>query len=297
MVVFEHPAEAVSIARAATQIRWQRYWIGLTDRAREGTFNWVDGQPLALGFWADGQPNNLGESDCVIAETDTYGRWNDAPCDEAHAVICEMPCRAEDTDGDGFTECTGDCLEGDRTVGPRRDELCGNAVDENCDGEIDDPAVCPQCTIVTRGTHGYAICRSERGWSDAREECWRMGYDLPVLADEAESDWLLERAISFDIWGVWIGLTDSEREGTFRWVDDTALDYAPWAEGEPNDAGDGEDCAHTFPDGWNDLPCGMEIPFACEAPCAGQDADGDGLDDCGADCDDTDPEIGVECPR
>ena len=297
MVVFEHPAEAVSIARAAMDVRWQRYWIGLTDRAREGAFAWVDGQPLGLDFWADDQPDNQGDSDCVLAEADSYGRWKDAPCDERYAVICETPCEAEDVDGDGYTECTGDCREGDRTIGPQRDELCGNLVDENCDGEVDDPATCPQCTIVTRGAHGYALCRSERGWSAAREECWRMGYDLPVLGDATESDWLIERAMSFDIWGVWIGLTDSEREGFFRWVDETALVYAPWAEGEPNDAGDGEDCAHTFPDGWNDLPCGMEIPFACEAPCDGRDADGDGLDNCGADCDDRDPEIGVECPR
>jgi len=297
MVVFEHPAEATSIARAAMETRWQRYWIGLTDRAEEGVYVWVDGQPLAREFWAEGAPNGGDEGDCVHAEADTVGRWEESACDERHAVICEMPCEAVDVDGDGFTECTGDCREGDRTIGPQRDELCGNEDDENCNGEIDDNEVCPRCTRVNRGLHAYAICRSERRWSDAREECWRMGYDLAVLENEAEYAWLARNAALLDVWSLWIGLTDIGREGRFEWVNNRPVEYAPWALGEPNDGGEGEDCAQIFPGGWNDLPCQMSIPFVCEAPCDGRDADGDGLDDCGADCDDTDREIGLECPE
>ena len=296
VAVFEHPAEATWVSRQAFDRRRQRYWIGLTDADREGTFTWIDGQALAASYWAEDQPNDNDDADCVVTDPDWYGRWNDQPCGRQYAVICEAPCAAEDVDGDGYSVCGGDCGEGDPTVGPGRDELCGNAVDEDCDGEVDDVDVCPRCTPVQRGAHAYALCAGERTWADARQECRQMGYDLVVLQSAGEADWLVERALYLEIWGFWIGLTDSATEGRFRWVDGQPVDYAPWGEGEPNDAG-GEDCAHVFPDGWNDLPCDAAIPFACEAACAGLDADGDGLDDCGADCDDGDPEIGVECPE
>ena len=296
MAVFEHPAEATSIARAALDIRWQRYWIGLSASDGEASFEWVDGQPTERTLWAEDHPTGSPGDDCVLAEADGEGYWKSVPCETRQAVICEAPCIAVDTDGDGFTECTGDCREGDRTIGPQRDELCGNEIDENCNGDVDDSATCPQCTPVQRGTHQYAICRSERAWSDAREECWRIGYDLVVLASPGEYDWVAESALRLDVWGFWIGLTDIDREDDFRWVDGTPLAFAPWALGEPNDHDAGEDCAQSFPGGFNDLPCGIAIPFVCEAPCAGQDGDGDGLDDCGADCDDRDGDIGVECP-
>ena len=38
------------------------------------------------------------------------------------------------------------------------------------------------------------------------------------------------------------------------------------SEGEPNDAGGNEDCAHFWGAGglWNDIPCGFELGFLCE---------------------------------
>ena len=66
-------------------------WIGLTDKAEEGTFVWSDGAPL-LNFdkWGTGfggQPNNdpidqcgsYNSEDCVVA-VPGYG-WYDDPCE------------------------------------------------------------------------------------------------------------------------------------------------------------------------------------------------------------------------
>ena len=34
------------------------YWIGLNDRVTEGTFVWLNGEPLTWTAWAPGEPNN-----------------------------------------------------------------------------------------------------------------------------------------------------------------------------------------------------------------------------------------------
>jgi collectin sub-family protein 10 len=68
----------------------------------------------------------------------------------------------------------------------------------------------------------------------------------------------------------WLGLSDREEEGRFVWSDGRSLEetgLAPFAPGEPNDFGSGEDCVHTVREGlWNDLDCGAALPFVCERP-------------------------------
>lgn len=64
----------------------------------------------------------------------------------------------------------------------------------------------------------------------------------------------------------WIGLSDSENEGDWRWTDGTALDVAAarWAAGEPNDW-QGEDCVVMLPSSeWNDVGCDVEIAYLCQ---------------------------------
>ena len=53
---------------------------------------------------------------------------------------CEVPC--EDGDGDGSCD-DDDCAPTNPNVGPRESEVCGNGVDDNCNGAVDED--CPAC--------------------------------------------------------------------------------------------------------------------------------------------------------
>ncbi|MBN2361496.1 MAG: putative metal-binding motif-containing protein, partial [Deltaproteobacteria bacterium] len=93
----------------------------------------LDGVTVACGAENDGG-NNVDE-DC--------DGWRDEGC---------SPCDPVDRDGDGVSECAGDCLPGDGAVAPGRAELCDgkdndcNAfTTENCD--VGDP-----CHWPTEGT-------------------------------------------------------------------------------------------------------------------------------------------------
>jgi hypothetical protein len=50
--------------------------------------------------------------------------------------ISEASCI--DLDGDGYAPCTGDCDEKNSDVNPGEFELCGDGIDNNCDGKVDD---------------------------------------------------------------------------------------------------------------------------------------------------------------
>uniref|UniRef100_A0A672HXA8 C-type lectin domain-containing protein n=1 Tax=Salarias fasciatus TaxID=181472 RepID=A0A672HXA8_SALFA len=68
----------------------KRMWIGLTDRAQEGRWQWVDGTPLQRSYWIRGEPNNKRNEDCAeIRLSDVANTWNDGPCDNQIHWICE----------------------------------------------------------------------------------------------------------------------------------------------------------------------------------------------------------------
>ena len=69
-------------------------WIGLDDKATEGTFQWVTGEPLSFTVWAwppapdDSKWHSLQGEDCVenyfnggYSNYSAVGLWNDFPCD------------------------------------------------------------------------------------------------------------------------------------------------------------------------------------------------------------------------
>ena len=72
-------------------------WVGLNDRAAEGTFAWSSGEPFNFTSWFVTEPNNSGGvpgEDCVEMPFTTGSviggtGWNDRNCDQLTAYVCE----------------------------------------------------------------------------------------------------------------------------------------------------------------------------------------------------------------
>ena len=208
-----------------------------------------------------------------------------------------------DPDEDGYV-CDEDCDNHDPTIHPGARDRCGDGIDQDCNGHVDDGPDCPDCTAVDRGPHRYWICTRGRSWPEAREHCQTQGGDMVVLDDEGESRWLAGRAMALRRQWYWVGLTDQGHEGHFVWVDGTALDDRPfrnWNRGEPNNMEDNEHCVHMWAysaGSWNDLVCDEPLGVLCEAVCQADgdpedpppdggeplDDDGDGFSRCGISC-------------
>ncbi|HUS90208.1 MAG TPA: lectin-like protein, partial [Phycisphaerae bacterium] len=94
-------AEAAAVARGGhlatindaveNQWVWDRFhswrnelWIGLTDQAVEGTFEWISGEPVVYTNWAFGEPSNSGNEDYVHL-WGPVGEWNDASSGHANS--------------------------------------------------------------------------------------------------------------------------------------------------------------------------------------------------------------------
>ncbi len=234
---------------------------------------------------------SLEGADASVQGTLEFMRWRRAQVGDAVACVLEN----RDDDGDGFV-CDRDCAPDDPAIFPGAPEICGDDVDQDCNGRADDALDCPDCREHFLGPHRYLVCPNPRTFAEAAAHCAANG-SAPVRVDgPGEDAWLWQRALgTFHQWW-WLGATDAAREGRFVWADGTEATYTAWADGQPDDA-NGEDCVHYFEWGpvWNDLPCEERLGVLCEDVCApGQDDDGDGALRCGEDCDDGDPAVGPD---
>ncbi|XP_038142430.1 C-type lectin domain family 4 member E-like [Cyprinodon tularosa] len=109
----------------------------------------------------------------------------------------------------------------------------------------------------------YYISSTINTWNDSRKDCLERGADLVIVNSKEEQEFLRKFNRRF-----WIGLTDAEVEGEWKWVDGSKLNISFWDENEPNDAMGGEDCGEIMfihnKNNWNDAACGTKYHWICE---------------------------------
>ncbi|XP_073323463.1 C-type lectin domain family 4 member F-like [Pagrus major] len=64
----------------------------------------------------------------------------------------------------------------------------------------------------------YYISSTTKTWQESRDDCLQRGADLMIINSKEEQSFT--RQLKDDLW---IGLTDTETEGTWKWVDGTPL--------------------------------------------------------------------------
>uniref|UniRef100_A0A9J7XKU7 C-type lectin domain-containing protein n=1 Tax=Cyprinus carpio carpio TaxID=630221 RepID=A0A9J7XKU7_CYPCA len=108
----------------------------------------------------------------------------------------------------------------------------------------------------------YFISSEKKSWTESRRYC-RERADLIIINNTEEQEFV--KIISGGSGYFWIGLTDIEEEGRWKWVDGSTLTSEFWASGEPNSyRGKEEDCAINRSSGWADFPCDETYKWICE---------------------------------
>ncbi len=90
LVIVTDDAENQWVTATAATFSGDPWWLGASDRDKEGTFVWVDGSPVGFAPWDNGEPNDQWWSeDCVGLLIDQGGDWNDEDCDSFSNFVCE----------------------------------------------------------------------------------------------------------------------------------------------------------------------------------------------------------------
>lgn len=92
--------------------------------------------------------------------------------------------------------------------------------------------------------HYYKVFNDSMKWTEAKSYCEKMGGHLVTVTDEEEQRFvkkLVEE--NGKKYYFWLGATDSQKEGTWKWVTGEEWEYENWGEGQPNNA-KGHDAVH-----------------------------------------------------
>ncbi|ACK68026.1 C-type lectin domain protein [Rippkaea orientalis PCC 8801] len=90
-------------------------------------------------------------------------------------------------------------------------------------------------------------------WTGAQAQAQAIGGNLVTVNDLEEHQFLLDTFGTAE--PLWIGFTDQDEEGIFKWISGESVTFTNWVLAEPNNAGGGEDYTVMnvhLPGGWND---------------------------------------------
>ncbi|XP_033624558.1 macrophage mannose receptor 1-like [Asterias rubens] len=219
----------------------ESHWIGIREYEIEGKYTWSDNTPIDFENWVAGEPNDFnGEEQCGELYAGD-GKWNDANCGIDKNFICRKNVNSVNPITYAPTPVpTGNCPSGSIKF----DNWCYTFYGEQ---ETD-----------------------RKTWEDAREACEATsGYRMAVLHSAPLQAFLTTKLKGLD-YRMWIGLSDLTINSQFVWIDGTAVDFTNWGPGEPNEAGDGEDCVEMYYDStsageWNDVSCSKVNGYVCQS--------------------------------
>ncbi|HUQ07364.1 MAG TPA: C-type lectin domain-containing protein [Kofleriaceae bacterium] len=236
------------------------FWVGASDHAIEGTFRHVTGASVVFAPWSGGEPSNSGNREDCVAYPAGSSQWSDRPCSEELRVVCEydaIPLAAPplwcDTDAPATCgTCGNDC-----GVDPCVAQAC-----------VVPPPNCPVGYVFNSDTSScFRLATTAATWQNAETDCeddtfQNIGSHLAVVESLTERDYVKTLTSG----SFWIGLSDHDSEGTFRWVTGAAPVLADWAVNEPNDDFNTEDCGEYRGGAGlrNDRTCNLAQRYVCE---------------------------------
>jgi len=107
----------------------------------------------------------------------------------------------------------------------------------------------------------YQLVMQEMTWYEARNHCEQLGGHLAIINSKEEADFVAGLTAGKN---TWLGATDAHKEGDWRWLDGTELNFNNWDDGEPNNLNKEHVLQMGSSGKWNDTSDGGKYYFVCE---------------------------------
>jgi len=300
-------------------------WLGAEDLDGDGQWAWVTGEPFEYTRWESSRPlpgvNRAAMYHRAYTRQKKGQLWHDVGKGNRYGYILELSVtldpRSSDTDGDGVSDfdeiragsnpmlvdTDGDGLSdydeihlyGTRPDQPDSDfdglsdydEIFIHGTDPlnpdmDGDGMLDGAEVYGKIYIPV-----FEILQ----WHDAEADAERRGGRLATVKNEEDHRQLVRciGTATLNRYNFWLGATDEDLEGDWRWITGEPLDYTRWLQSGANMAPDNignEDYLELWRGGkneWNDAKGSLYRPYIMEIVGLldpfNPDVDGDGIPD------------------
>ncbi|XP_008156117.1 C-type lectin domain family 17, member A [Eptesicus fuscus] len=124
---------------------------------------------------------------------------------------------------------------------------------------------CPEGWLPFEGKC-YYFSPNTKPWDEARKFCQENYSHLVIISSIDEQNFVVKAHRSPRVH--WLGLSDREHEGDWKWLDGSPVTLSFWEPEEPNNMNN-EDCVSMNKHGsWNDLSCNKATYWICERKCS-----------------------------
>lgn len=198
-----------------TSLTIKTTWLGATDEASEGVWKWVTGEAWNYTNWnVPQQPDNAGGIEHYLCiNFGGSGLWNDYTPTITFGFICEW-------DFDISTMTASETLH-----------FLNNSGYKFFNG------------------HTFKYVDTLSTWPDAKAVCEAIGGHLATSTSSEKNVFL--RGLASGV--LWLGGTDENTEGMWRWVNGETWAYTNWIPGEPNNQGEEPYLELSANGQWNDI--------------------------------------------
>ncbi|KAM4528248.1 uncharacterized protein PAE49_000185 [Odontesthes bonariensis] len=229
-------------------------WIGLSTlkcnkiscqvEVGNSNFAWSDSNQGSYRHWGDDEPTvdaQVGSCAAIIKDTSVeFGDWRSHVCRYERPYMCKRP------------------LNSKLTI------------------SFSTPAICPPGWpgwLSFAGSCYWLVSNINllTTWHEAFTKCSDMGAHLLIVNSQEEQFFINSKLPDFhqvDIPDIWIGLSDMDQDGSFRWVDKTEVKFSNYGAGWPKNTANTWDCGQIFTgnyDGkWETTNCFKSLGYICE---------------------------------
>jgi len=119
--------------------------------------------------------------------------------------------------------------------------------------------------------HVYELVPTPLPWHVAKRRAEDAGGYLVVITSKEENDFvkgLIEKSTNGEFCSTWIGFTDEENEGDWKWVNGEKATFNFWFSSQPDNWGGWENAAHFVKNEngihWNDNSSGCRFVYIIE---------------------------------
>uniref|UniRef100_A0A8C3EHJ2 Uncharacterized protein n=1 Tax=Corvus moneduloides TaxID=1196302 RepID=A0A8C3EHJ2_CORMO len=204
-------------------------WIGLNDFRVQRYFEWSDGTPVTYTKWHHGEPTHTwNKANCILMKGED-GSWADSACEMKFGYICKRKPLAEEP------------------------------------GEVE--VTYPGCQKgwMKHGFYCYSLVQLPATFSEAKKVCEENKGYLATVRDRYEQAFLTSIIGFKPEKYFWIGLSDVEEHGTFRWASGDPVTFTHWNMGMPGgESGCVAMATGTSAGLWDILNCEETNTFLCK---------------------------------
>lgn len=120
------------------------------------------------------------------------------------------------------------------------------------------------CGMAVCQMRNYIFIDKAMNWSFAQGYCRGKYIDLASISTDEENQRLKKATVALSTTNVWLGLYRVVYGvNIWQWSDGEPSLFLSWAPGQPDNAGNIENCGSMILSGLNDANCALSLPFFC----------------------------------